>query len=73
MANLSELKEVVAFMRENGVLQYDGIVLAPETPRAVDNPMESVESPKVVKKLGSDGLTAIQQWEHYGRVIDAEE
>ena len=72
MATLSELKEIVAFMRENGVLQYDGITLAPEAPRAVDNPVESVESPKA-KRLGSDGLTALEQWENYGRVLDAEE
>ena len=79
MQNLIELKKLVDFMRENGIVQCDGVVLGP-APQVepefkvpvVDNPSESAESlPK--KKLGSDGLTAIEQWENYGRVIDAEE
>lgn len=36
----------------------------------VDNPVESVKS---AKKRGKDGLTAAEQFEIYGVVIDAEE
>lgn len=75
MPNLTELKLLVDFMRENGVIQCGDVVLGPAPQvepeikdSAVDKPAESIKAAR-----GSDGLTALEQIELYGRVIDAKE
>lgn len=81
------LEEVVKKCRELGISRYRGVVSEGEVefelgpaPAAqfegefkvpvVDNPVESVKS---APKRGKDGLTAAEQYEIYGVVIDAEE
>lgn len=80
-----EVKKMVKLCRELGVSHYEGplgdhsfVKLAlsplpqqpdvPETVKPVDNPTPEVRT----SKLGKDRLTAEQQLEQYGRVIDAE-
>jgi len=72
MTNLTELKALVAFMRENGVVQCGDVVLDP-TFRDT-----SIDKPAKVKKvlvkegvLGADGRTAEEQLELHNRIIDA--
>jgi hypothetical protein len=75
MTDLSDLKRIVEFMREYGVVKYGDITLGPAPAQvqvfdepAVDKPAESVKSQR-----GSDGLTAREQLDLYGRVIDAKD
>lgn len=79
-----EVKKMVKLCRELGVSHYEGplgdsyVKLAllpgaprleePETVKPIDNPTPEVRT----SKLGKDRLTAEQQLEQYGRVIDAE-
>lgn len=74
----TELTLLTEWMRSNGVLSLKNgdveIVLGPapteaeESSAAVDKPSETLKS-----RPGKDGLTAREQIELYGRVIDAEE
>lgn len=82
----TEVKKLVELCRELGVSHYEGpmgdhphvkLVLdpvpqvpeEPEPVKPVDNPTPEVKT----SKLGKDLLTAEQQLELYGRVLDAEE
>jgi len=72
MTNLSELKELVKFMRENGVVQCGDVVLDPTYREpAVDKPAKVKKVLVTEGVLGSDGLTAEEQFAEYNRVLDA--
>lgn len=76
-ALLADLQLLVDFMRRNGVaaLKAGGVELALTS--AVAQEAEPVPDSKPEVKpepvLGKDGLTAEQQVEFYGRVLDAQE
>ena len=77
--------ELVKKCREQGILQYDGacegdrlrITFAPEAMFPVDKEVvasldKQAETAKPEKRRGADGLTADEQFDTYGVVIDAE-
>lgn len=75
--NLQELHELVSFLRAIGVVRYKTPTIElelGEVPQqaiiepALDKPLEVKESRK-----GKDGLTASEQVEMYGRILDAGE
>jgi hypothetical protein len=72
MTNLNELKELVEFMRANGVVQCGDVVL---DPTFQSGPVDKLTRAKkvLVKEgiLGADGLTAEEQLEIHNRIIDA--
>lgn len=77
-----DFKEFVKFCREAGVVSASingigsftfGTALVDSDPRA-DKPPEGSSTKEAMreKKLGKDGLTAEQQIELFGQVVDAE-
>lgn len=74
MQNFDELKSLIDFLRRCGVTSYS----TPELSLVLGEvPVESVkeidnESKPVQSRKGKDGLTAEQQLEFYGRIIDGE-
>ncbi len=70
---LSELKELVDFLRAEGVMHYrcgdTELTLGPPTKEA---PIEKEPENPLPPKLGKDGLTAEQQRSLYGAVLDPE-
>lgn len=70
--NRNQLSDLLDLLRSKGVIHFkEGVLevtfgdLPSEEPVTVDKPANS-------GKVGKDGLTAEQQLEHYGRVLDAE-
>jgi len=76
-SRLKTLTELTEWMRSRGVLHLKHgpieitLGVEPVVAPAIDSEVEVSEPVK--KKLGVDGLSAEQQLDSYGRVIDAEE
>lgn len=79
--NLTSLEQLIDMLRTKGVVEFHGewasapvrIVLGPPPPLAATPDVQPVDKPAVSGKVGRDGLTAEQQLEVYGCVMDAEE
>ena len=72
--NYLELRELIDFLRENGVMSYttpDVTLVLGEPPA---RPMPDLDKPSEVGQArpGRDGLTAAEQIELYGRKFDGE-
>lgn len=74
MTNYIELKELITFLRKNGVMEYDtpnlSLVLGDE-PSEVFDTVDKEDKPKQNRR-GRDGLTGEEQEELYNRRIDGE-
>ncbi len=74
MTNYIELKELITFLRKNGVMEYDtpnlSLVLGDEPSEVVDT-VDKEDKPKQNRR-GRDGLTGEEQEELYNRRIDGE-
>jgi hypothetical protein len=79
------LKEAIDFLRENGVAVYEGpcpnahgmddlnmkLVLLENAPKKLELDQKQSAGPLAKVPRGKDGLTAEEQEELYGRVMDA--
>ncbi len=81
--DFKQLDKLIEHLRSKGVVSYKGpdlddaqveLVLLPSEPPAPekDKPKKSVEERLEGVKRGADGLTAEQQEDLYGAVIDAQ-
>jgi len=77
--NTEKLKATIDFLRENGVAHYHGEILDENNVvelLLIDKPqkLESAAKPGPLAKVprGKDGLSAQEQEDLYGSVIDAE-
>lgn len=70
----TEISMWIDLLREKGVAHFKcsefELLLGAEPPRGVDTPEEKASKSN---QIGSDGLTASEQLEMYGRIIDAKE
>jgi hypothetical protein len=76
------LEEVALFCRKHGISRYWGsagtderveIEFFPSLAAVPSLPDAAADTVMVTRKLGKDGLTAEQQLENYGKVIDADD
>lgn len=76
-----ELDNLIDHLRTKGITAFKGdypggtveLVLLPEEPFKAPKETKKDREEQVSKRKGADGLTAEEQRERYGRVVDAEE
>ena len=74
MIEMNELKELIRFLREQGVVSYTSpqlsLVLGPE----MQEESQAIDNAEPVKQArrGADGLTAEEQELLYGKALDGE-
>ena len=71
--NRNQLSELLDLLRSKGVIHFKEGVLEVTFGSLPEEELSGVDKPVNSSKVGKDGLTAEQQLEHYGRVLDAEE